>query len=568
MSYGQSPEEDRRLLAEALGVNTDQSIAQQLMAAGQPMAGAPPLGAPMMPRAPMAPAPQAPPGPGGLDPMSGEPLAPPPAPPPLSPGAQAEASRLANNALAQKLGAGFPQDTTPAAQAPAAPPAPKPDMSRVVTAPPPQPQGAASMQSGPAGPTLVAGPGRAGGWQNTLAPELRPQLAEAQRNQLEGLEAQGREKGEMTGELAGQASDTRLGYLAKMHADTQSAEAERAALEQHGKELQDRGNAVANLKVEPGHFMHSKSTGERIGLALSMGLGAFGAALTHTENTPAKMVESAINDDIRAQEHNIESQKGGLENAKGILADKWRLFEDKEKGKAAARQEYLNMASLDADAIAKRHAGAIDQGALQQTKGQLQEAFVREGHALNPRVAAQGAAHMLDVPGLGKVSIDEYEKLQKAGVVAPAGLESRKTEAEIGKTEAETKKLEGEAAPDQRLGDLAQRVLQAPNTSLTGGHPINYAASKLGVQGSHGQAANEDLASYNTALELALHKQGVRLGDPKHAEQFIGQWKIETNDTPETRRLKVAAAQRSLGQPGGAPPPAAAMPASFRKAGE
>lgn len=87
-------------------------------------------------------------------------------------------------------------------------------------------------------------------------------------------------------------------------------------------DISNATDMVLNSEIDPNRIY--KSTGQKVGAALAMALGAAGAALTGTENGAMRILETAIDRDIAAQRMEIESLKfvvGQKQNAYSMLRD-------------------------------------------------------------------------------------------------------------------------------------------------------------------------------------------------------------------------------------------------------
>lgn len=77
------------------------------------------------------------------------------------------------------------------------------------------------------------------------------------------------------------------------------------------KAQQTYATDVANQKG----FWADKGVGNRIGWAIAVGLGGFGASVTHTQNGALQILEAAIADDTRLKERKLAGEKGAIDTA-------------------------------------------------------------------------------------------------------------------------------------------------------------------------------------------------------------------------------------------------------------
>jgi hypothetical protein len=369
---------------------------------------------------------------------------------------------------------------------------PKPDMAKVQAFQPPSaavppPPGAAQMQGTPRpAPSPVGAPTR---FEEHMAPEQRKLLEEGRKEEDEGAQ-----------KLALVQSNAQESQADVYKAAREKAEApnpewdelqhQKQATLAHYEELQKNFEKGPN-KVDPNHFYASKSTLEKIGLALSLGLGAAGAALSHGENSAQKIVDAAINNDIQAQTVNIENRREGLKNAQGLLAEKWRMFGDKEKGIAAAKQEMYQHADMMAKEMALRSGSQQYLAQYQSWHGQFQQ-----------KSAEQDAQHNVFKPAVAAPGNDP-KKL----------LDMEKTQAEIEHLRGETEHL-GDKGKINSAGMKAEEQAAARHSILRDTlelQQLNKKAGYLGVLNPADRARAESLRT-----QIGLHY------NPAHGIQRVG----------------------------------------------
>lgn len=93
----------------------------------------------------------------------------------------------------------------------------------------------------------------------------------------------------------------------------------------------------------------NRGVGERIAGAIAMGMGAFGAAMTHSPNFAMELINRSIDRDIHAQETAIAVKKDKANNA---LGDLQRQMGSLELARAATRGIRLQQAKTQYDRIA------------------------------------------------------------------------------------------------------------------------------------------------------------------------------------------------------------------------
>jgi hypothetical protein len=293
--------------------------------------------------------------------------------------------------LQQDLDAQSPPKPT---EAPPADQTPKPE--NVQVAPEPKEGSAAGAEQEPKPVTIPEH------WVNTLDPESRKALGLGQSLQLEGTKEQGDVESQGAKELYAQAAADQAAQEKRDAIAAQKYEEAGRKLQTHMGLLQKQGEMLATAKADPEHFMHSKSTLQKIGLAFAQAASTFGSSITHGPNTAVDMIHSAIDDDIKAQEQNIANSKYGLENSKGLLADEMRLFGDMPTAREATRQMELQAAGAHLDQIARKFASPKIEALNKTLQGEIYKGMAASGAQFNKYVPAQtvggpGAGTMSDI---------------------------------------------------------------------------------------------------------------------------------------------------------------------------
>jgi len=119
----------------------------------------------------------------------------------------------------------------------------------------------------------------------------------------------------------------------------------------------------------------SKSTGNKILSAISLGLGAFGAALTGGENTAMKIINSAIDRDIEIQKADINKKGDAVQNSRNLLADLTKKFGDERVAEAMTRRLLLESALRQNNITAAKFQGPLIQANSQKNKTVLEQAI-------------------------------------------------------------------------------------------------------------------------------------------------------------------------------------------------
>ena len=107
------------------------------------------------------------------------------------------------------------------------------------------------------------------------------------------------------------------------------------------EKIQIAMDKVMSAEIDPNRIY--TSTGQKMGAAIAVALGAAGAALTGTENTAMRILDSAIDRDIAAQRAEIDKLKFGVQvetNAYSMLMDS---INDRRQVEEVMRQQAYAM---------------------------------------------------------------------------------------------------------------------------------------------------------------------------------------------------------------------------------
>lgn len=251
-------------------------------------------------------------------------------------------------------------------------------------------------------------------WVNTMAPEDRPKLEAGQQGQIKGVEDQASAESQAADEIGAIAQRGSEDQRFQMMRDEREMKRQQSAIDTHMQELQDRADRISKMQIDPMHVFGEKGSEERTGkqiiAGIAAGLGAAGAALSHGENSAGKIIQSKIDAEIAAQQHNIQNSKEGLETQKGLLADKLKIFGNLPQAQAATRQEMLQATAAEIDATAKKYQSPVIQARAEQMKGELMQQWAQEGlkikEYVKPQMIGGGANY-----GVSDVKPDEVMTL-------------------------------------------------------------------------------------------------------------------------------------------------------------
>ena len=350
------------------------------------------------------------------------------------------------------------------------------------------------------------------------AGEEGKQAAAQQGEQAELGEAEARRK----------ANVLQSGFEQSQQISADLAERHRKAAENEQQRDYDAlAKEADSAKPDYDRFMRSKGWAGRAAAAIFQGLGAAGAALTHSPNFAKEIIDGAINRDIEQQRDELANKRAGVRQKAAGLEQMRQRFGDERLAEAAERARQLHAFSLIGDNIVSSAHDQTLSANWAGTNAQLKTEQGKLHEIMFPYQQPAGEAQQLDLA-------------QKRANIVKTMAEAEKATPEQTKEADKQKQL-------TQLQDLGKAMIAAPSTSFTGGHPVNYATSKLGIQGTEGQKANAAIDAWNDAVKLHAHLMGVRLGDPEHAAQFLRGVTVDPNDNPATRLLKFRTGMQVFG---------------------
>ncbi len=214
---------------------------------------------------------------------------------------------------------------------------------------------------------------------------------------------------------------------------------------------------IANTKIDPNNFFHSKSTGGQIATAIGMMVGGIGAGLTHGPNLAVEAVNRGIANDIDAQKANLGTKQS-------LLANNLKKYGDMKTATAATMLQMNSIAQGQVAATAAKYGAQANQGNTQVLMGQLKNQQLMGGQQLQQMVLDQRIRQHLaggDVSG--------QDPLDYVRHVVPPG-EQAKVSDEIGKAQFVTEnhdkmmQLWDQAQKEQTMARTGFGLVDAPAT--------------------------------------------------------------------------------------------------------
>lgn len=124
-----------------------------------------------------------------------------------------------------------------------------------------------------------------------------------------------------------------------------------AAIEDSEKKYTEAVESFAKMKVDPDHYMSSRSAGQKFGLVLASIIGGLGQALTGKENAGTAAINREIDRDLSIQKDAIMNAREGASMKGNLVAQMRQKGLSFEQATLAAKQVMLEGAKRQLDGI-------------------------------------------------------------------------------------------------------------------------------------------------------------------------------------------------------------------------
>ena len=322
---------------------------------------------------------------------------------------------------------------------------------------------------------------------------------------------------------------------------------------------------VNNEKVDPERFWHSRSTGQRIGIALSMIAGGFAGGWSGTgKNGAADMLDRAVQNDIHAQEETLANKRAGVQQQSQLYEMARGEFHDRQDRMKAMHVTALAQVGKQIDARIAEASDPIEKARLQSARAGIYqkagEEHLRLDEVGSDKVSTTSHSTFTAAPkGAGGPSRKEFDALTEKLV-----LEKNLSVNEAHTLAAKMLQLPGAPAGDGKVPgggktNEAQGVLDA-NLAAINAAKKNVAQITAGGSFGAGAAhalpnwvpgvaeATKDASrreSYNNRARVSIaaaYKMGTDATEPKNAallNKYAEPYEILPKDNEETALAKM-----------------------------
>jgi hypothetical protein len=265
----------------------------------------------------------------------------------------------------------------------------------------------------------------------------------------------------------------RTDEMEKMERDRQTKESmrQKVADESLSQLNKARDDLKSSADIDPNRMWHNMSTGQKVGSALGMILGSFGA-ISNGKNPAVDVLTQAIDRDIDAQKANYGKRKDVYNAQQGIYAEMRNKFQDERQADAAAKVAALDIAGVQLQKLAAQYKSPMVQAQAFQALGQLEaekqkamlefgQKIMRSGAMMN---ATETARRLELIPeSLKSRAYEELEKLDKH----ESALKNVRSAFD---TIVENNTLAGTVSPQARaLTNAARTTMKSYTSELFGG---------------------------------------------------------------------------------------------------
>lgn len=108
--------------------------------------------------------------------------------------------------------------------------------------------------------------------------------------------------------------------------------------------------AQTQARADPDQFWKERGTGAQVAAAIFMGLGQYAAIMTKTDNAAMRVIDQAIDRNIRAQQANIENSRAAFDTEANLYQMNLDAFGNREQAIKATRVNYLDQVGSMLDA--------------------------------------------------------------------------------------------------------------------------------------------------------------------------------------------------------------------------
>lgn len=142
-------------------------------------------------------------------------------------------------------------------------------------------------------------------------------------------------------------------------------------LDNKQKEVNDAINEYQNYKLDSGRWFANQSLAGKVFAALGLMAGGMGQALSGAENPAIKIINEAVDRDIRLQEHELNQKRGNVELQNTVYHNMREKFADENMAREATRAAVMQKMDRELEAIKTRTAGDVEKSTIEKAQADI-----------------------------------------------------------------------------------------------------------------------------------------------------------------------------------------------------
>jgi hypothetical protein len=330
------------------------------------------------------------------------------------------------------------------------------------------------------------------------------------------------------------ASDAAAARAAKDSADRES---DATAVDERARAAKGAVEDYQNTKRDPDHYWSSKSVPQRIGLIISMALGAIGEGMSggKNKNQALEMIDRGIDRDMREQEAAIAQKGQAAAMKRNAFGDMVQLTGSREAGRVALRAAAYQEVARQTDMLAGKYGARVDAEKLEGLKLGLDQRMSDEKTKLDMTLRAQAAGQQAAARAAASAAAAAAEK--RDDKLAGRALDYEKLALDTRRVNIDERK--GGNAPDKKSTeeDAAFRAdKKAVDDAFNTAKKTTY-GTRAGA--SLGQLGSTDNYRVYTAATNQIASAVKNPGENQEADEArLKTIAPQPGDTPEIESVK------------------------------
>lgn len=178
----------------------------------------------------------------------------------------------------------------------------------------------------------------------------------------------------------------------KQQAAQQRAELAQAAQAETSQRLQQIDRMTKQYSQDAqsqGDFWANKSVGSKVGWAVALALGGFGAAMTKSQNGAMQLLETAMKDDAQQKDRRLAAQRGAIGDMRNSLQDFRQMGLDQQKAQDANDMSVMQAFQARLESALAQTKDPIIQANGQKSLADVRAKIAEKAAGLHEKIAAE-----------------------------------------------------------------------------------------------------------------------------------------------------------------------------------